>query len=209
MRRKVFFQEGAEVAHQILDSARIGHVASVTPEGIPEVLPFNYVRVGEELIMHGSPKGFLAKNWGRTVRFLAYDRVTWIPSTWRHPKLACPATTYYRSVSVVGKLESVQSLTLKAEFLQGFMERYQPEGGYKPIKARSKLYQGPLEALAVSSLPIKEIRCKVVMAQHLSEQQRRSVYEGLIQRDRPGDRECAEEILAFNPDFQPLVSAAR
>lgn len=195
MRRKEFEETDRKVALEVLDSARIGHLAGLDDLGLPVVLPFNFVRVGEQVVMHGSPRGFLAKRIGQQVRFLAYDRVTWIPSTWRHPELACPATTFYRSVLLTGLLGETTELEQKGRFLQKFMERYQPEGGYRPIEAEHPLYKGPLSALTVLHLGIEKFECKVKMGQHLTGKQRLGVIQGLLGRDAAGDRDCALEVL--------------
>lgn len=194
MRRKEFSTPA--LASEILVRGRLAHLATLSPEGCLECRPMNYACLDERLYFHSAPKGRLASRDGAAAVATVEDTVTWLPSTWRHAELACPATTYYRSVVVEGRLVEVHDLKLKARVLQAFMERYQPEGGYVPLgDAR---YHGPLKALTVLELRPDGCGCKVKMGQHLTPAQRATVYAKLVER---GDLDCARAMLRANPDL--------
>ena len=163
-----------------------------------ELLPYNFVFHRGELYFHASPAAGLAGAVGKAVRFLAYDQVAWIPSTWRHPELACPATTYYASVSLQSTLSEVEGTQEKADVLEAFMKKYQSEA-YRPLK--DPAYHGPLEALFVGRLEVVEPVCKLKMGQHLPRKHRDRVYLGLRARGGLGDRRVAHAMTLANPDL--------
>lgn len=195
--RRAEFQETRwEVAGDILARARYGHVATVGADGLPQVWPLNYVLLDGALYFHGSPRSGLSGCAGRPVAFTAEDSLAWIPSSWRHPEMACPATTYYRSVQVHGVLEPS---TDKARVLEAFMARYQPQGGYRPLA--EPRYAGSLKELVVLRLPVGDWTCRVKMGQHLPVRQRLRVHDALLRRGRRGDREVAGRMRQANPDL--------
>jgi len=194
--RRVEFQETRwETAADILSRARYGHVAAVGPDGLPQVWPLNYVLSEGALYFHGSPRSGLSGCVGRPVVFTAEDSVAWIPSSWRNPEGTSSATTFYRSVQAHGILESAPEQD-RARILDAFMARYQPEGGYPPLSDPE--YAGSLGAVAVTRLPIGEWTCRVKMGQHLREDQRLLVHDGLLRRGERGDREAAARMRQAN-----------
>ena len=198
MRRTEFANTNTDVVQSVLEQARIGHLAFLRGEDL-ELLPYNFVFHRGDLYFHASPAAGLAGAVGKTVRFLAYDRVAWIPSTWRHPDLACPATTYYASVSLCSTLSEVEGTRDKADVLEAFMKKYQSEA-YRPLK--DPAYHGPLEALFVGRLEVVEPVCKLKMGQHLPKKHRDRVYQGLRTRGGLGDRRVAHAMSLANPDLR-------
>lgn len=195
-RRSEFHETRWEVAADVLTRAKFGHVATVGADGLPQVWPLNYVLLDGDLYFHGSPKSGLSGCAGRPVAFVAEDSMAWIPSSWRHPEMACPATTYYRSVQVHGTLEPSED---RARVLEAFMARYQPQGGYRPLS--EPRYAGALRELTVMRLPVADWTCRVKMGQHLPAGQRRRVHDELLRRGRRGDREVAARMRQANPDL--------
>jgi uncharacterized protein len=196
MRRKEFARKDLQVVAPVLNEAKIGHLA-FEREGELELLPYNFVHRLSRVYFHASPDTGLARAVGKRIKFLTYDRVTWIPSTWRHPELACPATTYYASVSFASILEEVVDLAQKADVLEAFMRKYQSEP-YKPLAHSA--YHGPLKALFVGSLKVEGPVCKLKMGQHLTAKHRERVYQRLRQRALLGDRRVAHTMTLANDD---------
>lgn len=197
MRRTEFANRDTDIVQSVLTQARIGHLAYLRGDDV-ELLPYNFVCHNGELYFHASPSSGLAGTAGKTVRFLAYDRVAWIPSTWRHPELACPATTYYASVSLSSNLVEVEETQEKADVLEAFMRKYQAEE-YRPLRDPS--YHGPLQALFVGRLRVVDPVCKLKMGQHLPERHRDRVYQNLRARGGLGDRRVAHAMSLANPDL--------
>lgn len=198
MRRKEFDNNDPQTTREVLGQSKIGHLAFLREDEI-ELLPYNFIYRGEYVYFHSSPKTGLARAVDQEIRFLAYDNIAWIPSTWRHPELACPATTYYASVSFCSRLEEVVEVPEKAEILEHFMAKYQGKEGYKPLA--DPAYVGPLKALFVGRLRVANPVTKLKMGQHLTEKQRTKVYENLRLRSLPGDREVAHQMKQANPDL--------
>lgn len=196
MRRQEFARTDHQTVTRVLRNARIGHLAYLR-DGEVELLPYNFVNHGSGVYFHASPDTGLARAVGTRFKFLAYHDVAWIPSTWRHPELACPATTYYASVSFTSQLEEVTELEEKAGVLEQFMRKYQSEP-YKPL--RDTAYHGPLKALFVARLQVIEPICKLKMGQHLTPKHRARVYQGLRHRALLGDRQVAHAMTLANPD---------
>ena len=69
----------------------------------------------------------------------ADEVVAQVPSYWIHPELACPASTYYLSALAEGTVQRVHDLARKARILNALMERFQPEGGYAPLRSTKAL----------------------------------------------------------------------
>lgn len=190
--------------HETLDpriwNAPAGVLATLAADGTPEVRPLNFVMFQDALWFHGSPHGVLAQRAGLPASFTCWQDAAWIPSYWRHPEQACPATTYYSSCVVRGLLAAVTSRAEKAASLQALMEKYQPEGGYTPLSAEDRLYAGPLDALTVLRLPLSDVSYKAKYGQHLPAAARQRVLEGLVQR---GDRTIAELMRSHNEIASP------
>ncbi len=190
IRRKEFSTDSQLT--EVLAGARLGFLATEPHE----LRPMNFVVSDDQLYFHTAGPGSLASRAGQKAVFSCLESATWLPSYWRDPELACPATTYYRSAVVRGTLGNVVSLEEKARVLEAFMRKYQPEGGYAPFT--DKRYAGPLEALTVLALPLEESSCKVKLGQHLPLKHKQRVYDGLVGR---GDLAVAREMLRVNQDL--------
>ncbi|MBI3890548.1 MAG: GNAT family N-acetyltransferase [Candidatus Wallbacteria bacterium] len=199
LRRKEYAETRPEVRDDILDRVRWGTLGLVDAEGWPLVRPMNFARVGESVYFHGARKGEKAERAGGPASFVAAEPLAWIPSHWRHPEMACPATTYYRSVMVRGPLRLVEDLSEKASALQKMMEKYQPGGGHAAIAAGDPRYRGPLEAIQVTSLSLAEATTKVKVGQNLEPAARRRVFDALLARAEPGDYETACRMAQADP----------
>ena len=195
MRRHEYLTDDPKPIQALLSTVRIGHLA-YQREGKPEVLPYNFCILDGYLYFHGSPKTGLSEAANDQVKFLAYHEVAWIPSTWRHPHLACPATTYFTSLTISGKLQLVETVEEKARVLEAFMKKYQPDSSYTPLS--DGRYEGPLNALCVVKLKASNPILKRKMGQHLTEKQRENVYVGLKNRAHPGDRQVAQAMAEAN-----------
>ncbi|MGE0490641.1 MAG: pyridoxamine 5'-phosphate oxidase family protein [Vulcanimicrobiota bacterium] len=189
MRRQEFLIEDRAEVRALLSRARYASLATVDPEGAPEVRPMNYAVVGEHLYFHTAPGGSLAARVGSLCAVTVVDLAVWIPSTWRHRFMACPATTYYASLVVRGQLLEVGQLEEKARVLEAFMTRYQPEAGH--LALTDPRYHGPLRALTVLKVSLERSSLKFKFGQHVSAEQRQVIHQRLLARQGPGDEQCA------------------
>lgn len=200
MRRQEFVCEDRATWEKLLSTVKIGHIAFQREENL-EILPYNFCYLNDHLYFHCSPQTGLAGAVGGPAKFLAYHEVAWIPSTWRHPHLACPATTYFTSLTLTNRLLAVESLQEKAEALEGFMRKYQSDQAYTPLS--DKRYHGPLNALFVLKLKVEAPVLKRKMGQHLTPQQRERVYEGLRTRALLQDRVVVQAVAESNHESDP------
>ncbi len=117
----------------------------------------NYVYHKGNVYFHGSKIGQKIKDITACpqVTFTVAKEYAVVPSYYSDPKLACPATTYFKSVCIWGHATILEDLYEKAEALTAFMEKLQPEGGYDPIDPADAGYLSNLKAIAepARSLP--------------------------------------------------------
>ncbi len=197
--RKPHFQEHDPAVHgEILERAMVGHLAYLQ-DGVPCCLPFNFVVLDQSLWFHGAEQAILGGLLGQAVSVCAQDITAWVPSTWRHPHNACPATTFYRSIRVTGSLEIETDLNQKARVLEQFMQKYQPQGGHRPIHPDT--YGKALEQLTVARLSLQNVEAKVKMGQHLSQAKRVRVWRSFHSRQQGQDRRAALEMGRLFPEL--------
>ena len=177
------FTDQAAIA-QVLDGAEWGVLGLVSPGGTPLLVPLNYVYFQERIYFHGAPAGekmeTLAVNGQAT--FLVVDAYAQIPSHVFDAQRACPATQYFKSVLLYGRVGIVGDLDRKAEVLQALMEKLQPEGGFRPITAADPMYHGSVKGVAILEFTVERSSAKVEVGQRLTADRRESVLRFLEKR---------------------------
>jgi len=107
-----------ELIYSILDEAFVCHVAFID-NGLPFVVPTNYVRVGDKLFLHGSIASRLMKTLASGAPFCLsvtlLDGIVCSPSATGH-------SVNYRSVVVMGKAEPVEGEAAKLAAMRDFVE---------------------------------------------------------------------------------------
>jgi nitroimidazol reductase NimA-like FMN-containing flavoprotein (pyridoxamine 5'-phosphate oxidase superfamily) len=98
---------------------------------------------------------------------------------------ACPATQFFKSVSMDGVIEMVESREEKEKMFQALMQKLQPKGGYKPFE--DKAYDKALKATAVYKLVPSNLSCKFKFGQNLSDERFEMIVEHLKKRATPTD----------------------
>src|ERR1700733_7553396 len=93
-----------ELIYSILDQAFVCSIAFIS-DGIPIVVPTNYVRVGDKLYLHGSMASRLMKTLASgapfTINVTILDGIVFSPTATGH-------SVNYRSVFVRGKAEFIK-----------------------------------------------------------------------------------------------------
>jgi nitroimidazol reductase NimA-like FMN-containing flavoprotein (pyridoxamine 5'-phosphate oxidase superfamily) len=181
---------------RVLMAAGHGFLGVTRPDGWPAVVPLNFVYTDGRVYYHGAREG---EKMGSVqaddrVTFLVVEAFSLVPSYFRDPRLACPATQYYKSVVVRGRARVVHEPEEKARALQALMEKLQPEGGYQPISASDPLYRKSLATTAVVAIDVDEMTGKFKFGQNLSSAKREAVAGRLEARGGAGDRVTAEEM---------------
>lgn len=140
-----------ETLDAILDEALIGHVAFVTSEGHPAVIPTLIARDGDDLLIHGSSASravrALRAGAEACVEVTHVDGIVLARSAFHH-------SMNYRSAILYGTLEPAAD---KARALEVFTEKLVP-GRWAHVRWPNAQ---ELKATAVLSLPLTEGSAKI------------------------------------------------
>lgn len=201
MRRNEFQIAEQQEVTEFLQEASFGFLGTMGEDGWPHVTPLNFVYRNGYIYFHGSRSGAKMEEItaAEKVSFAVAKEYAIIPSYYTDPKLACPATAFFKSVHIRGVAEKVEELTEKADVLTGLMEKLQPEGGYVPITPENPDYRGVLKAVAVVRIRITECTAKFKFGQNLKEENREKVMAGLTERGLPQDAETMELMRKYCP----------
>jgi nitroimidazol reductase NimA-like FMN-containing flavoprotein (pyridoxamine 5'-phosphate oxidase superfamily) len=141
-----------EVVHAILDQAFVCSVGFVV-DGQPYVVPTNYVRDGERLLLHGSMASRLMRTLASGAPFCLsvtlLDGIVFSPTATGH-------SVNYRSVVVLGKAEKIESAEDKLEAMRKFVE-YVIRGRWETVRPPS---ENELKATMVLAVPLLEVSAK-------------------------------------------------
>ena len=142
-----------KLIYGILDEAFVCNIAFVD-NGLPVVVPTNYVRVGDKLFLHGSTASRLMKTLasGASVCLCVtlLDGIVLAPSATGH-------SVNYRSVVVMGKAEAVEGEAAKLAAMRDFVE-YVIRGRWATVRPPS---EQELKGTMVVSVPLVEASAKV------------------------------------------------
>ncbi|MGG4482471.1 pyridoxamine 5'-phosphate oxidase family protein [Paenibacillus illinoisensis] len=204
MRRKEFTVDEEKEITTFLDQCSFGFLGTVSPDGQPRVTPLNFVYMDGCFYFHGSLAGEKMKQikHDSSVSFTVAEEFSLIPSYFSDPELACPATSFFKSVMASGQAEPVQDLDIKGKVLQRFMEKLQPQGGYVPIDAADSRYKGNLKAVAVVRIVPDHLSAKFKFGQNLSTERFEHISGQLEQRNEGRDAETAEMMRKYCPFHQ-------
>src|SRR6266481_1657136 len=141
-----------ETIYRILDEAFVCQVGFIA-DGMPFVVPTNYVRVGDKLYLHGSPASRLMKTLATGEPFCLsvtlLDGIVFAPSAIGH-------SLNYRSVVVMGKAEVVAEPAAKLAAMRNFVE-YVIRGRWAQVRPPS---ENELKATMVLAVPLVEASAK-------------------------------------------------
>jgi uncharacterized protein len=142
-----------QTVYDILDQAFVCHVGFIA-DGMPVVVPTNYVRVGDKLFLHGSTASRLMKMLGSGAPFCLsvtlLDGIVFSPTATGH-------SVNYRSVVVMGKAEPVEGAGAKLAAMRDFVE-YVLRGRWATVRPPS---EQELKGTMVLSVPLVEASAKV------------------------------------------------
>ena len=121
---------------EFLSSQQTGRIASIDGNGFPQIIPMNFVFIEDAVYMHSHIRGEKLDNIRRNqkVGFEVDKSLEFLPSYFSDPTDASLADTLYISVIIKGNASIVSDKEEKTNALNGLMKKYQPEGGYEPIK---------------------------------------------------------------------------
>jgi len=189
---------------EFLNREPVGRIASLDPNGFPQVIPMNFVFVQtkdprilshriiklDAVYMHSHPFGEKLENIKRNSKagFEVDRHVCFLPSYYFHPSDASQADTLYISVVMKGNAMIVEDDEEKAEALNSLMEKYQKEGRYEPLDPHMPSVQ---EVTVIKIVP-EEIRGKYKIGQHWAPAYRLKMARNIVARE---EKKLAGQIL--------------
>lgn len=211
----------SEAALALLSSAPVVHIAGTTASGRPVLRTLHAVWLDPPdqtdpldgiLAFHAAPAGEKLELLGREA-VAGFDEIVAEVPSWLHdPERACPATTFFRSVQLHGRIEPLTDVDLRARALQGLMQRFQPEGGHVPIDPRhpdwDRLYRKAVAGVLIAGLRPERVSGKFKLGQDRPAEQLARVLEGLWRRGRPGVDGAIELCRRAHPE-RPLPAFLR
>jgi uncharacterized protein len=142
-----------ETIYRILDEAFVCHLGFIA-DGVPIVVPTNYVRAGDKLFLHGSTASRLMRTLSSGAPFCLsvtlLDGIVLSPTATGH-------SVNYRSVVVMGKAEQIFDPQEKLAAMRDFVE-YVIRGRWAEVRPPS---EQELKATMVLSVPLVEASAKV------------------------------------------------
>ena len=195
--KKVFQITDKQIINEVLDKAEYGTLA-VCNENKPYAVPLNFVRIADNIYFHGALKNkkmkILEKN--PHVSFSVVESYSVIASFFSSTEgLACPATHFFKSVSIDGMAKAVENREEKARMFEAMMQKLQPEGGYKPFS--DEAYDKALKATAVVKIVPHTVTAKAKFGQHLDEERFGMILRHLQERGSQTDMQTMEMMTAF------------
>lgn len=201
MRRSEFDMTDEREIERFLEESSFGFLSTVRPDGRPGIVPLNFVYADGAVYFHGSRIGekMDAIRQNPQAAFAVAKEYALIPSYFTDPDMACPASSWFKSVILSGRIEIVEDLAEKAAALGAMMRKLQPEGGYDPIRPDDPRYVPRLKGVAVLKLVPKSVTAKFKFGQNLSDEKRANMSARLLERGLPLDREAADLMERYRP----------
>ena len=179
---------------EFLSSQQTGRISSIDENGYPQIIPMNFVFINDVVYMHSHIKGEKLENIKRNqkVGFEVDKSLEFLPSYFSDPTDASLADTLYISVIIKGNASIVLDREEKTIALNGLMKKYQPEGGYEPIKPEMNV----LDEVVVIKIVPESLRGKYKIGQHMDRKSRVNLAKQIMERNSPTAKETLD-IMGF------------
>jgi len=179
---------------EFLSSQQTGRISSIDEDGYPQIIPMNFVFISDVIYMHSHVRGEKLDNIRRNqkVGFEVDKNLEFLPSYFSDPTDASLADTLYISVVIKGNASIVSDKEEKTTALNGLMKKYQPEGGYEPIKPE----MGVLDEVVVIKIVPKSLRGKYKIGQNMDMRSRIDLAKQILERNTPTAKETLD-IMGF------------
>lgn len=166
---------------EFLDQQETGRICSIDSNGYPQIIPMNFVFVEDAIYMHSHTKGEKLENIKRNqkVGFEVDKSLEFLPSYFTDPTDASQADTLYISVVIKGKASIITDRNEKTLALNALMKKYQPEGGYEPIKPEMQV----VDEVAIIKVTPLSMRGKYKVGQHLDKKSRLELARKILERN--------------------------
>lgn len=179
---------------EFLSSQQTGRISSIDENGFPQIIPMNFVFINDMVYMHSHIRGEKLDNIRRNqkVGFEVDKSLEFLPSYFSDPTDASLADTLYISIVVKGNASIVSDKKEKTTALNGLMKKYQPEGGYEPIKPNMDV----LKEVEVIKIVPASLRGKYKIGQNMDMKSRIDLAKQIFERNSPTAKETLD-IMGF------------
>ena len=179
---------------EFLGSQQTGRIASIDENGFPQIIPMNFVFINDTVYMHSHIRGEKLDNIRRNQKAgIEVDRsLEFLPSYFSDPTDASLADTLYISVVIKGNASIVSNKEEKTIALNGLMKKYQPEGGYEPIKPNMDVLKG----VEVIKIVPESLRGKYKIGQNMDMKSRIDLARQILERNSHTAKETLD-VMGF------------
>jgi hypothetical protein len=179
---------------KFLSSQQTGRIASIDKSGFPQIIPMNFVFINDTVYMHSHIRGEKLDNIRRNqkVGFEVDKSLEFLPSYFSDPTDASLADTLYISVVIKGNASIVSNKEEKTIALNGLMKKYQPEGGYEPIKPDMNVLKG----VEVIKIVPESLRGKYKIGQNMDMKSRIDLAKQILERNSHTAKETLD-VMGF------------
>ncbi len=179
---------------EFLSSQQTGRIASIDDNGFPQIIPMNFVFINDAVYMHSHIRGEKLDNIKRNqkVGFEVDKSLEFLPSYFSDPTDASLADTLYISVVIKGNASIISDKEEKTNALNGLMEKYQPEGGYEPIRSDMDVLKG----VEVIKIVPESLRGKYKIGQNMDMKSRVELAKLILERNSPTAKETLD-VMGF------------
>ena len=179
---------------EFLSSQQTGRISSIDENGYPQIIPMNFVFINDAVYMHSHIRGEKLDNIRRNkkVGFEVDKSLEFLPSYFSDPTDASLADTLYISVVIKGNGDIVSDREEKTTALNGLIKKYQPEGGYEPIKPEMDV----LNEVEVIKIVPESLRGKYKIGQNMDMKSRIDLARQILERNSPTAKETLD-IMGF------------
>ena len=179
---------------EFLSSQQTGRISSIDENGFPQIIPMNFVFISDAVYVHSHIRGEKLDNIRRNqkVGFEVDKSLEFLPSYFSDPTDASLADTLYISVVIKGNASIVSNKEEKTNALNGLMKKYQPEGGYEPIKPDMDV----LKEVEVIKIIPESLRGKYKIGQNMDMKSRIDLAKQILERNSPTAKETLD-IMGF------------
>ena len=179
---------------EFLSSQQTGRIASIDENGFPQIIPMNFVFINDTVYMHSHIRGEKLDNIRRNQKagFEVDRSLEFLPSYFSDPTDASLADTLYISVVIKGNASIVSNKEEKTIALNGLMKKYQPEGGYEPIKPNMDVLKG----VEVIKIVPESLRGKYKIGQNMDMKSRMDLARQILERNSHTAKETLD-VMGF------------
>jgi nitroimidazol reductase NimA-like FMN-containing flavoprotein (pyridoxamine 5'-phosphate oxidase superfamily) len=117
-------QLGLQDSEAVLAKCSIGHMATISEDGYPYVIPVHYVHSDGKIYIHGASKGLKIDNINQNPR-VSFEAT--LEEGLIQADEPCDTNTKFKSVVIKGEARTVENDSLKRKVLDLIVNKYTPQ----------------------------------------------------------------------------------